>query len=269
MSARVAGAFALAFAWVATATSQGAPRRVETLASGLRVIVDPTAGALELALCARVRAGWSQDPPGYEGLAELTRRLLEGPTAHAPEGTALVLASRGVRQTRSDTRADATTWCSSGPPEALPAILWAERERLAFFRSGLRENDVARARQRFLERLELRQGALGAALFGARDRALFGAAHPYARGVGPRPATLRRLGRDAVLRFHQDHYRPADVILALSGAVPEDARGQLRRVLGPLRAHEAPAPAPETPAPPRLGRRGPLLLAWPADVEVR
>jgi len=94
------------------------------------------------------------------------------------------------------------------------------------------------------------------AVAGRALRRLVFAPHPYAWPVEGTRASVAKLTRADVLRFHQQHVRPDATIIALVGAIGvEDARREVTARFGQWTRPAAPGPtlaAPSGSAPPRV-----------------
>lgn len=200
------------------------------------------------------RSGGAHDPPGRDGLARITARMLrrgaEGFSAHQIEETVDALGG--------EFGADASVSATSVHFEVIKRSL----DRFADLGATILSRPTFDLRE--LERL-LREAE--AELVEARDsdrslcsrafrRTLF-AGHPYGRrGAGTIP-TLRSITRDDVASFYARHYTRRNAIVAISGDVePDEARALADRLLSGLPEGEL----VQDPVPPPTRRAGRRLV---------
>ncbi len=226
------------------------------------------AGAPSFSATLIAPAGWGYDPPGAEGLAVLASRLSVQSTDRHPRKELARLLDRYSATLTSHTdpeSAEVTVW---GPQDAWEPLL--ELLADAILRPAFAEAEVARVRQQLRER-QLREAAQPD-LRSRRELLgdLFPRGHPYrSTGLG-RASSLRRLTRDAVRRFHRDHFLSRSSAIVVTSSVPPSAvRRRVDRILsdGSLRAPPADPPLPERPA--SSPDRRDIVIAGQSQVEVR
>jgi zinc protease len=231
------------------------PQPVEkTLANGLRVIVVPKHDIPLVAARLLVRTGGAADPAGRDGLAQLTATVL---TKGTKTRTAEQIA-RGVEALGATISADAG-WDSStvdlsvmsaNLPKAIEYV--ADVARNATF--AAKELERERAQMIDALQVELTEPAPVARL--AASRLVFGDA-AYAHNLGGMPATLQKIVRADLVKFHAAHYRPDNAVLVLAGDVKaEDAFKLAETQFGSWKRGAAAAgsvkPAALRPASPRV-----------------
>lgn len=231
------------------------PQPVEkTLANGLRVIVVPKHDIPLVAARLLVRTGGAADPAGRDGLAQLTATVL---TKGTKTRTAEQIA-RGVEALGATISADAG-WDSStvdlsvmsaNLPKAIEYV--ADVARNATF--AAKELERERAQMIDALQVELTEPAPVARL--AASRLVFGDA-AYAHNLGGMPATLQKIVRADLVKFHAAHYRPDNAVLVLAGDVKaEDAFKLAEAQFGAWKrgagAASSPKPAALRPASPRV-----------------
>jgi predicted Zn-dependent peptidase len=229
----------------------GEPRR-SVMKNGLAVMVLSRPGLPLVQMQMQFPSGAVADPPGKEGLADLTGSLL----------------ARGTRRRDADAFAEQVEFLGG----TLGADARLERNTVAGefaardFEVGLglmaemvrepafpqvefdRERGLALAR---LEALADDPPALAAAAFA---RWLWGA-HPYGRPRVGTTASLGTLTRADVVAFHRERYVPGGAILIVSGDVtPARARAAVDKAFGSWRG-AAPKATAIAAAPPVPGRR--------------
>jgi zinc protease len=218
-------------------------RRV--LSNGLTLIAAENRVAKSIAIKGYVLAGPVQDPPKQSGLATLTAELV---TRGTPTHTAAALAdqmdflgaSASIRAEREtvgitaqmltehfDVVLDHLADCLRNPTfpaEEVTKALGQLKARLA--REA--EDPKSRAQQELFARL-------------------FPPDHPLHRNPTGQPEDLEAVGRDDVVRFHQNFYRPDRTVLVVVGDIsPDQAIAAVERAFGNWK----PLGAPPNPRPP-------------------
>jgi zinc protease len=228
----------------------GAPRtyhfpRFErhALANGLRLVVAPVTKLPIATVILVAEAGATADPAGREGLAQLTARsLLEGTTRS--DGAQLT-----ERFERIGAAVDAgASWDSAVVRMTVLSSRLAEA--LALFgetvlEPAFPEREVERLKgERLAELLQLRTEPRGLAdeMF---SRFLYANADRYARPEGGSEESVRAIGRQDLVRFYGERYRPGGMTLIIAGDVSADrAMAMAEQTFG-----AAPAGAPARTAP--------------------
>ena len=232
------------------------PLSDERLPNGMRVIVVPRGGVPLVTATVLVRVGPEADPPERAGLADMTATLL---TKGARRGGRTVGASDIARQADAlgGTLAGGSAWRASNV--AMTVTVPKLDEALALMADVVRQpmlaaDELERARVQALDGLRVAFSEPGQVASFALRRAYWGAS-PL--GAVPTPASLQRLSRDDVLRFHRTWYRPDVAVLVLAGDVtPTQGMALARRHFGTWRhpgsAKPEVPPAPARPAAPPL-----------------
>ena len=202
-----------------------------TLSNGLSVVVAPVTKLPVVTVVALVDGGAAGDPRGYEGVAQLTARLLAEGTERSDGAQ---LAERFERLgTALDTGTD---WDSSTAhvtvtPNRLPEALALIAEVLRT--PSFAEREVDRLKQeRLAELLQQQTEPRGLAddMFG---RFVYAAESRYAIPDGGLVSTVGAVTRDSVLGFFHSRYAPSsttvivvgDVTLASAQAMVSDSFG--------------------------------------------
>jgi zinc protease len=236
--------------------------REETLPNGLRLVLIQRPAAPVVSLSLAVPGGSSADPPGKEGLAQLTAGMLaKGAGARTAEQVAAAAAGAGGSVSAS----------ADGDHLAVQADFLAADAPLAF---GLVADMAARAtlpaeeleiiRASTLSNLQVAQsqpGFLAQKFLAAR---LYGD-HPYARILSAE--SVRGITRDDVAAFAAARLRPRGALLVVAGDLSWDrARALAREAFGGWTG--APAPL-SVAAPPSRRGSGPeiLLVHRPGSVQ--
>lgn len=198
--------------------------------NGLVVAVLPDRRTNLVTVDVRYRVGAAEDPAGRAGLAHLVEHLLfeaqpepGGPTL----GDQLADAALAYN---AWTTWDETHYTATALAPRLDALIAVEARRMQVTCDQiddarfLRERDVVLEEEAERGDQSLRAG-LAAALWGAR--------HPYARGVGTREVAAAT--RDEACAFITDHYGPDRAILVITGDVDVAAvQALVARELGPI-----------------------------------
>lgn len=238
------------------------------LDEGLALVTqDPPDGSPSVSLTYIGPAGTAYDPPGREGTA-----LLAGELATVAAGT------RDRRALARHLDALGATLHDQPSPECLEISAWGPASRWlalldvladAVLRPRFDAEDVARALRQLHERQlrERSQPDLRAEI--ELLRAIYPKDHPYHRTGSGDPASLRRIDRATLRRFHAGHYVPDGAAIVVTGAVPRETlrRAVEARFLG-RGLPRAPA-RPEVPS--TVPRARSLLRSMPGrtQVEVR
>lgn len=214
------------FAQQTTPPAPAAPREAKipqpaerTLANGLRVIVVPKHDIPLVAARLLVRAGSAADPKGREGAASLTASVLtKGTKTRSAEEI-----SRGVEALGATFSSDAG-YDSSTLDLSVMSVNFAKA--MTFVADAARnptfkQDELDRARQQVLDELQvtLREPRPLANIVMAR--LLYGEA-PYGHNVSGLPASLEKISRDDLAKFHAAYYRPNNAILVIGGDIQAD-----------------------------------------------
>jgi zinc protease len=190
-----------------------------TLANGLRVIVAKSTDLPLVAASLSFVAGAASDPPQLSGDANMTASLVT-------EGTATKSARDIARQSEAlgaDLGASSSWEASSVGlsvmPDKLPGALAiiADVARTPAFAA----DELDRARKEQLDDLDVAYGDPGQVAGFATAPVVY-AGTSFAHAAGGTPASLKRLTRDDLVRFHDRNWRPDNAILVLTGDISPD-----------------------------------------------
>jgi predicted Zn-dependent peptidase len=188
-----------------------------TLSNGIRVIVAPVRKLPVVSMMAIIDAGAICDPPGCEGLAQLTARaLVEG--TRTLDGQALTERLEGIGASVDPTTdwdyvAASTTVMTDRAHDAL--ALLAE----VIIAPSFPDREIERLRnERHSELLQQRAEPRGLAdeMF---SRFLYGADSRYAEPEGGNERSIMAITRDDIVAFHRDWYRPGGTTLIIAGDI--------------------------------------------------
>jgi zinc protease len=220
------------------------PSPVErTLANGMRVIVAKSTDLPLVAASLDFAAGSASDPATLSGDASLTATLVT-------EGTKTKSARDIARQSEAlgaDLGAG-SGWESSAVslsvmPDKLDRALaiMADVARNPAFAA----DELDRARKEQLDNLDVAYGDPGQ-VAGFADASVVYAGTSFAHAAGGTPASLKRLTRDDLARFHDRNWRPDTATLVLTGDItPQAGFALAEKTFGdwPRPADPAPSPA--------------------------
>lgn len=218
-----------------------------TTASGVRVDFVANRDLPLIDVVISFDAGSARDPAGKEGLAALTRRLLDTSTrVHDEQGLSEAFADLAVSLSGSVDEDRATVaWRSLSEPSVRDAAadLVAEVLTQAIFSPAVFVRERANAKAALKDALTrpnvLAERAFTTAIY--RD-------HPYGRLTTPE--SLDRLDRNDLVAFHRTHYTRARAHVAIVGDLDRAQAEQLaERIMAKLPAGETPEPlVPVAPA---------------------
>jgi zinc protease len=222
----------------ATATSSlpalHLPAVTEThLDNGLRVVLEESHGSPFVAMEITYDVGSRDEPPGKAGLAEVTERMAQRSTKHAPDGTyEATLEHIGALRWQWGTALDVTADAVTVPSNAVDSILWLWSDQMGFFApddaKALAEATAETTTDRENKETRVPLGAVPEIV----EHALFPEGHPYHRmTMGP---TEPGITAADVRAFHDAHFAPNRAVLVLAGDFDS------ARVLDHVRAYFAP-----------------------------
>ena len=193
----------------------------QTLANGLRVVVNHDPGAPAEALNIWYAVGSGDEPPGATGFAHLFEHLMFAGSEHVAASEHLALMESVGGSANATTSFDRTNYFETVPVGALELALWLEADRmstLAVTGTGFRtqvEVVEEEKRQRYDnvpygDQLEL--------LLGLN----FPSGHPYGHPTIGSTADLDAAALSDVQDFHRRWYQPSNAVLTLCGPVVPD-----------------------------------------------
>ena len=230
---------------VATRPAPGPPREYHfpeftrhTLANGLRVIVAPVRKLPVVSVLAVVDAGATVDPPGREGLAQLTAEALREGTEK--KGGVEIL--EGFESLGSSLEAGAD-WDSSIVSMTILSdhlekglSLMAEVLTSASFP----EHEIERLKaERLAERMQILSEPRGLA-DESFSRLLYAAESRYAEPIGGTSESIAAITRADVAGFFSSRYTPTTVTVIVAGDIgAEEALSSLEKALGSWKGNPA------------------------------
>jgi len=190
------------------------PHEKVTLKNGMTVLLMEKRGVPMVSFAAIVKSGSTADPEGQEGLASVTAGLLRKGTAKRSaqkfaEELDFIGASFG---------ADAGADFTSISAECLTKDLDQGLDLLsdAFLHPAFPQPEVDKLLSQSVDGIKAAKDDAQSVVLSYYYGYLFGK-HPYARPEGGDDLSLTRIKRDAVVKFYQANYTPANTILAVAG----------------------------------------------------
>ncbi|HKR65516.1 MAG TPA: pitrilysin family protein [Thermoanaerobaculia bacterium] len=196
------------------------PQPVEkTLANGLRVIVVPKHDLPLVAASVMVKTGGAADPRGREGVASMTATVLtKGTKTKSAEQIARGVEALGATlSSEADWDAmniDVSTM-SSNLPKAMEYVADVVRN------PTFAKEELDRERAQAIDALQANLAQPRTLAGVVASRLIFGDA-PYGANLEGTPASLAKITRDDLVKFHRAYFRPDNAVLVLAGDVKEE-----------------------------------------------
>lgn len=227
------------------------------LDNGLEVVLEENHGAPFVAMQLRYDTGSRDDPPGKEGLAAVTGRMMTSRTKHVRTGEyEATLDGAGAFDRDEITGLDLIAEWATVPSNAVDTVLWLWSDQMGFFApddpKALAEALTAKAREREEKVTRVALGALGEIVQGA----LYPIDHPYHRA--PRGESSEGIRLDDVRAFHDRNLAPNGAVLVVVGDFQSAA------LLERIRGYFGPIP----PAPSRAAKLAPAQLEGEIRLDV-
>jgi predicted Zn-dependent peptidase len=217
-----------------------------------------------------LRAGSGEEPAGQAGLADLVATMLdEGAGPRSSEQIALELDRNAIALEATAGRDNSYLEVSSLKGAFNQAMMLLADVAI---RPRFESKEFRRVRVEHLAELEARRTEPEQIADLVFRRVLYGDRHPYGRPIDGTTATVRRIRREDLRRFHQRTYRPDRAALVVAGDIPlAQLRPLVTRALGPWRPLSpsprppiAPSPRPQVaPSPRRPVAPSPRLVLVP------
>jgi len=223
----------------------------EVLSNGIVLLVAERPAVPIVAVRVFSRAGAVFDPPDRAGLANLTGALLTRGTAKrtGPELDSAIEFVGGSLEAGAGRDGMTTSLAVLRKDLTLGLDLLGEVVLSPTFPEPELKRKVAEI-QAAIKRSEEDPGTVGSR---ALSRLVF-PGHPYATPVEGTQASVAKLTRDDVVRFHSQYMRPDSTIIAVVGAITvEEARREIGARFGGWRRPSTPAarvPVATPPGPP-------------------
>ena len=226
--------------------------RVRT-ANDITILVRPNPSAPVVVLEGCLRAGSVDESAEKAGLASFTSSLLSRGSANYDfdrynEAVESVGASVGVGG-----GTHITDFGSESLVEDFPLMVEILADILQ--RPTFPPEHIERVRGQWLVRLQEREQSTRSVSYRRFNEMIYGD-HPYGLSTSGYIETIQEISRDDVVGFHQDHYRPNQAIVVVSGDVePQAVVALLESHFGGWRTGAEP-PSPADTIPPVAGPNG-------------
>lgn len=230
------------------------------LPNGARLLVVENHAVPLVSIEVVVSAGVAAEPQGKSGLAGFTASMLTEGTERLPAlafSTAVEDLAARLSASAGPESARVRLNCLV---ETLPAAL--DLLAAALVEPAFRPEDVERVRGLLLAGLLQKKASPAALAADEAARVLFGPKHPLGQPSGGTPETVKGIGRDDLVRFHAEWYRPGGTIVSVSG---DTTLAEMERLLGEKLAAWRPRQPPALSLPPRpaIDRRTVTLVDKP------
>jgi predicted Zn-dependent peptidase len=231
---------------------------VTRLPAGLRVVTEAVPGAASVALGFYIGTGSRDEPTELAGASHFLEHLLfKGTEARGARALAEAVDAVGG-DLNAYTAHEHTAFHARLPAAELALGLDVLSE--VVWDPALRPADVDSERAVILEELAMEEDTPDDRVLTLLAEALF-PDHPLGREVLGTRASIEAIGRDDVAAFHRRWYRPANVVVAVAGAVEHE------EVVEGVRARLRGADGGEVPerTPPATGARPRAVLRRRAE----
>ncbi len=221
------------------------------LSNGICVLVRPNFNSPSVVLSGYLQAGSLFDPDEKLGLADFSATCLMRGT-QARDFNAIYDALESVGASLGFSSGTYTTGFSGRAlVEDLPLLMELLADSLR--RPSFPAEEVERLRAQLLTGLSIRAQDTADMAALTFDQLLF-EGHPFSRPDDGWPETVGAIHRDDMLAYHQRHFGPRDMVLAIVGAVePQAAVAQVERALGDWQNPDQPLHPPLPPVKPLEG----------------
>lgn len=238
------------------------PMHTEALANGVQLLVATRAHLPLVTAALYQHAGREADPARQSGLASLTAALLpKGSLRGNRPHSATQLAQEaealgGALDVGAGWRVASLTMTVTTPRLEAALALMAEVARAPL----LEATELERQRTQMLDALRVTLASPGEVAAAAARRAYWG---DSACGASATPASLARITREDVQRFHRERFGPTEAVLVLAGDItPQAASALATRHFGLWPGTAAPLPPP---APARSLDAATVLIDMPGS----
>ena len=215
--------------------------------NGLRFVVMPDPGAMQLEVAMRYDVGSSDDPDGKAGLAHLVEHLMfdikpQGDTHSVDHYIGRIATLRNAYTKYEDTH-----YYTIIQPGDLDTMLQLEAIRLHDGCHSIDEAEFEREREVVRNEIRQRSGTPEGQLDRILASSLYPAGHPYARTIGGDDAQIAGLTLADACAFMDRYYVPERATLIVAGRVdPRTAQAAIEKWFGGLARRAA---GPRRPIP--------------------
>jgi len=213
----------------------------EALPNGIVVLTRPNFNSPSVTLTGYLQVGGLFDPNEKLGLADfVSEALMRGTAKRDFQGIYQALESAGASLSFNGAT-HTTSFGSKALAEDLPLLLDLLSDVL--FQPSFPDQQVERLRTQLLTGLTLRAQDT-ADMAGLTFDQIVYKGHPYSRPEDGYPEMIQAITRQDLVDFHQQHYGPRGMVVAVVGAVaPDEAISMVRAALGDWTNPKQPEPA--------------------------
>lgn len=227
MILRTALALALSFFALVPAQAQQTPPEAEvtsfTLDNGLEVVVIPDHRAPIVTHMVWYKVGSADEVPGKSGIAHFLEHLMFKGTVRHPAGELDRVVSEMGGNHNAFTTNDVTAYFQTIPPDALPAMMDFEADRMTNL--VLTSEIIGAERDVVIEERRQRIEGSPQALLGEEVTATLYQNHPYRIPTIGWIHEMEQLNTTDATEFYHRYYAPNNAVLVVAGDVePEQVR---------------------------------------------
>lgn len=194
------------------------------LANGLTVLLYKDDSAPLVAVDIWYKVGSKNEAAGRTGFAHLFEHYMFECSKHASQGEYFSTVFKRLGGiANAFTANDKTNYYSVVPANGLDEMLRLESDRMGFLQSCLNQRSLDKQREIVQNEKRQRGGAPYAAAFPELLAQTFPAPHPYNWPVIGSMQDLEAASLTDVSTFHETYYLPNNAVLAIAGAIDEDA----------------------------------------------
>jgi predicted Zn-dependent peptidase len=247
-----AGLFLLGFMMSAHAELDLRNARVETLDNGLTLILledhrFPVASVQML-----YRVGARDEVSGKTGLAHFLEHMAFRASKNFPDTDLVSRIYAAGGEWHGYTWIDQTTYFATVPKDNLDLLLQIEADRMS--RLSISKHDMDAERGAVLAEMHMYENSPAAMLIDVVNYTSF-FAHPYRNNTIGWEGDIENLKHRDVVEFYEQHYHPANAVIAIVGDfAASDARRRVRQLFGSIPGKDK-TPLPHTKEPQQNGVR--------------
>ena len=248
----VAAWLILAWCGIASAAMDLRNATVERLDNGLSVLLLEDRNFPVVSVQMLYRVGARNESYGQTGIAHFLEHMAFRGSANFP-GTGLVSSVYAVGgEWHGYTWTDETTYFATLPREHLDLQLRIEADRMT--RLEISPDDMEAERGAVLAEMHMYENYATSMLIDAVMYASF-IAHPYRNNTIGWESDIENLTHAEVVAFYEQHYQPANAVLAIVGDIDNDeVSARVRELFGNIERKPA-TPLPRTAEPQQNGER--------------
>lgn len=225
---------------------------VERLDNGLTMIVLEDRNFPVASVQSLYRVGARNEVTGATGLAHFLEHLAFRSSRNFPDTGLVSRIYAEGGEWHGYTWTDETTYFATVPAERLDLLLDIEADRMR--RLTFSADVIAAERGAVLAEMHMYENDPGAMLIDALLYTIF-VAHPYRNNTIGWESDVSQLSHEDALRFYEQHYHPANAVLAVVGDIDSQAvMAAIKKRFGKFKAQPA-TPLPHTLEPAQTGER--------------